>query len=197
MRKLANTETNLSRLDDLLGEIHRQLGPLGRQARISRRADAIQISVRDAQARLYAEDAQRSTSRRDTVRQELGDVRNQLAVAQRELAQVKVRIEQVETLSSESSPAIAKANQYWHEFSQTRERLNALAQLAEERSRSLTGQIVTNFGEDPGMLVKRAEELESQAATQTKAVADARIALDKATEERADDEKKLASAARP
>lgn len=193
LRKLANTETNLSRLDDLLGEIHRQLGPLGRQARISRRADAIQISVRDAQARLYAEDAQRSMSRRDTVRQELGDVRNQLVVAQRELAQVKVRIEQVEALSSESSPAIAKANQYWHEFSQTRERLNALAQLAEERSRSLTGQIVTNFGEDPGMLVKRAEELESQAAAQTKAVADARIALDKATEERADDEKKLAS----
>ena len=132
-------------------------------------------------------------SRRDTVRQELGDVRNQLAVAQRELAQVKVRIEQAEALSSESSPAIAKANQYWHEFSQTRERLNALAQLAEERSRSLTGQIVTNFGEDPGILVKRAEELESQAAAQTKAVADARIALDKATEERADDEKKLAS----
>lgn len=194
LRKLANTETNLSRLDDLLGEIHRQLGPLGRQARISRRADAIQISVRDAQARLYAEDAQCSMSRRDTVRQELGDVRNQLAVAQRELAQVKVRIEQVEALSSESSPAIAKANQYWHEFSQTRERLNALAQLAEERSRSLTGQIATNFGEDPGMLVKRAEELESQAAAQTKAVADARIALDKATEERADDEKKLASA---
>lgn len=193
LRKLANTETNLSRLDDLLGEIHRQLGPLGRQARISRRADAIQISVRDAQARLYAEDAQRSMSRRDTVRQELGDVRNQLAVAQRELAQVKVRIEQVEALSSESSPAIAKANQYWHEFSQTRERLNALAQLAEERSRSLTGQIVTNFGEDPGILVKRAGELESQAAAQTKAVADARIALDKATEERADDEKKLAS----
>ena len=120
-------------------------------------------------------------------------MRNQLAVAQRELAHVKVRIEQVEALSSESSPAIAKANQYWHEFSQTRERLNALAQLAEERSRSLTGQIVTNSGEDPGMLVKRAEELESQAAAQTKAVADARIALDKATEERADDEKKLAS----
>ena len=144
MRKLANTETNLSRLDDLLGEIHRQLGPLGRQARISRRADAIQISVRDAQARLYAEDAQRSMNRRDTVRQELGDLRNQLAVAQHELAQAKVRIEQVEALSSESSPTIAKANQYWHEFSQTRERLNALAQLAEERSRSLTGQIVTN-----------------------------------------------------
>lgn len=193
LRKLANTESNLNRLDDLLREIHRQLGPLGRQARISRRADAIQVSVRDAQARLYAEDAQRSMGRRETVRGELSDVRSQLAVAQRELAQVKVRIEQVEALSSESSPAIAKVNQYWHEFSQTRERLHALAQLAEERSRSLTGQIVSNFGEDPDMLVKRAEELETQAQAQAKAVADARIALDKATEERADDEKKLAS----
>ena len=193
LRKLANTESNLNRLDDLLREIHRQLGPLGRQARISRRADAIQVSVRDAQARIYAEDAQRSMARRETVRKELGDVRSQLSVAQRELAQVKVRIEQVEALSSESSPAIAKTNQYWHEFSQIRERLHALAQLAEERGRSLTGQIVSNFGEDPDMLLKRAEELETQAAAQTKAVADARIALDKATEERADDEKKLAS----
>ena len=78
---------------------------MGRQARISRRADAIQVSVRDAQARIYAEDAQRSMARRETVRKELGDVRSQLSVAQRELAQVKVRIEQVEALSSESSPA--------------------------------------------------------------------------------------------
>ena len=193
LRKLANTESNLNRLDDLLRELHRQLGPLGRQARISRRADAIQVTVRDAQSRLYAEDAQRSMARCETVRRELGEVRAQLSAVQRELAQVKVRIEQVEALSSESSPAIAKANQYWHDFSQTRERLHSLAQLAEERGRSLTGQIVTNFGEDPGMLIKRAEELQAQAEAQTKAVADARIALDKATEERADDEKQLAS----
>ena len=37
LRKLANTETNLSRLDDLLGEIHRQLGPLGRHSDIRTR----------------------------------------------------------------------------------------------------------------------------------------------------------------
>jgi len=134
LRKLANTESNLNRLDDLLREIHRQLGPLGRQARISRRADAIQVSVRDAQARIYAEDAQRSMARRETVRKELGDVRSQLSVAQRELAQVKVRIEQVEALSSESSPAIAKTNQYWHEFSQIRERLPSWLRNADIRS---------------------------------------------------------------
>lgn len=193
LRKLANTETNLNRLDDLLREIHRQMGPLGRQARISRRADAIQVTVRDAQARLYGEDAQRSAEQRDAVRKELGEVREQLAEAQRELAQVKVRIDQVEALSSQSSPAIAKANQYWHDCSQIRERLRSIAQLADERARSLAGQIVVNFGEDPDMLNKRAEELDSQAQAQAGIVSDARLAFDKATEERADNERKLAS----
>lgn len=193
LRKLANTEANLSRIDDLLGEIHRQLGPLGRQARISRRADAIQITLRDAQSRLYAEDVQRSMQRRDQVRKDLADVRGTLGEAQRELARVKVRIEQVEALSSESSPAIARINQYWHEYAKLQERLRSLAQIAEERGRSLAGQIQTQFGEDPDMLTKRAEELESQAETQSKAVSAARLALDQATEQRADTEKKLAS----
>ena len=143
LRKLANTETNLSRLDDLLGEIRRQLGPLGRQARISRRADSIQISLRDAQARLYAEDACESMKRREALRTELTAVRTQLNAAQHDLAQIKVRIEQVEALSSQSSPAMARINQTFHELSRIEERLHALAQLAGERSRSLAGQVGT------------------------------------------------------
>lgn len=193
LRKLANTETNLSRLDDLLGEIRRQLGPLGRQARISRRADSIQISMRDAQARLYAEDACESMKRREALRTELTAVRTQLNAAQHDLAQIKVRIEQVEALSSQSSPAMARINQTFHELSRIEERLHALAQLAGERSRSLAGQIVTNFGEDPGILEQRAAELDAQAQDQQRTVSDMRLAFDKATEQRADGEKRLAS----
>ncbi|NMN01435.1 chromosome segregation protein SMC [Bifidobacterium panos] len=193
LRKLANTEANLSRLDDLLGEIHRQLGPLGRQARISRRAQSIQVSLRDAQSRLYAEDALKAMERRSLVRGELTEVRGALNEAQRELAQVKVRIEQVEALSHQSSPAIEQVNQTWHSLSQIQERLSSLGSIAEERARSLSGQIVTNMGEDAGILHKRADELEEQAKVQAGAVNDARLALDKATEERADNEKQLAS----
>ena len=193
LRKLANTESNLSRLDDLLGEIRRQLGPLGRQARISRRADAIQVTVRDARSRLYAQDAQLAMEHRAAMREELGTVRNNLAGAQHELAQVKVRIEQLESLSAQSNPAINRINQTWNGLSQIRERLNSLAQLAQERGRSLNGQIVSNIGEDPVMLLQRAKELEAQGQVQAKAVADARIALDKTIEERADGERQLAS----
>lgn len=193
LRKLANTEQNLSRLDDLLGEIHRQLGPLGRQARISRRAEAIQVIVRDAQSRLYADDAVRALRQRDELRSQLTEVRGKLAEAQRELAGVKVRIEQVEALASQSSPAIARVNEVWHRYAQLQERYRSLAQVAGERGRSLLGQVIDHMGDDPDLLERRATELDGQAATQRSAVEDARLALDKATEQRADGERKLAS----
>lgn len=193
LRKLANTEANLARLDDLLSEIHRQLGPLGRQARISRRAEAIQVTLRDAQARLLAEDAVNAGRRRDEVRAELGEVRGKLAEAQRELARAKVRIEQVEALGAAANPAIERVGETWRALTQIEERLRSLASLAGERSRSLLGQVTTNLGEDPSILEARAKELEQQAEQQTKTVDDARLALDKATEERAGNEKQLAS----
>ncbi|WEV46191.1 AAA family ATPase [Bifidobacterium sp. ESL0690] len=194
IRKLKNTEANLARTDDLLHEIRRQLGPLGRQAKISRRAASIQISLRDAQSRIFAEDAQKSMESRAKLRNDLGDVRRELETAQRDLAKVKVHIEQVEALSSESSPAMEKINETWHELSSIEERFRSLASLADERARSLAGQMITNFGEDPDILESRAKELDGQAEAQKKNVSDMRIAYDKATESRAGNEKQLAAA---
>ena len=48
LRKLEATDGNLTRLDDLLGEIRRQLKPLGRQAEVARRAVQVQADLRDA-----------------------------------------------------------------------------------------------------------------------------------------------------
>src|SRR5690242_21214391 len=43
-------------LNDLLTEIRRQLKPLGRQAEVARKAATVQADVRDARARLLADD---------------------------------------------------------------------------------------------------------------------------------------------
>ena len=107
MRKLANTEDNLARLDDLLREIHRQLGPLGRQARVSRRADTIQMTNRDAQARLFTDDACQLQDKRDNLRSDPADSRRRLAALQQDLAKAKVRIEQVEAITSGSDSQLA------------------------------------------------------------------------------------------
>lgn len=193
LRKLANTETNLSRLDDLLGEIRRQMGPLGRQARVSRRADAIQITLRDAKSRLYADDAVTSTAKRDDVRAELTRVRGELTASRRSLARIKVSIEQAEASISSSSPALDRLNRTWRSLTQIQERLRSLSALADERGDSLLRQVIDNPGEDPTILEHRAVELDEQAAAQSAVADNARIALDKATEGRAADEQRLAA----
>ncbi|MEK0306824.1 chromosome segregation protein SMC [Bifidobacterium favimelis] len=192
LRKLANTQTNLSRLDDLIGEIHRQLGPLGRQAKVSRRADMIQVSLRDAQARIYAEDALNSRTRLGQVRREMASTRSRLEAGQRDLARIRMQIEQIEGRNRQSSPQLESINQVWHDLTRLQERFRSLSSLAGERSRSLMGQVDRNPGEDPDILEARAAELDGQAKEKETDVSRARLDLDRAVEARADAERQLA-----
>ena len=50
LRKLEAMQANLTRLSDLTAELRRQLKPLGKQAEIARRAQAVQADLRDARA---------------------------------------------------------------------------------------------------------------------------------------------------
>src|SRR4051812_36162375 len=70
LRKLEACEGNLTRLQDLITEIRRQLKPLGRQAEVARRAAVVQADVRDARARLMADDL---AAARTALEQELAD----------------------------------------------------------------------------------------------------------------------------
>ncbi|WP_455090383.1 chromosome segregation protein SMC [Parascardovia denticolens] len=193
LRKLQSTQENVERLDDLLTEIKRQLGPLRRQARVSRKADSIQISLRDAMSRLYADDAVQVMASRDQVRSDLAQIRGDLAREQQELTRVKLQIERLEDLASQSSPAMEAINQIWHQMSQLEERFKSLAALASERSRSWTSQIVSIGGDDPDILLKRADELAALARSEEGRNQDQRLAFDKETESRAAAEKELAS----
>src|SRR3712207_6241274 len=56
LRKLDAMQANLTRLADLTAEIRRQLKPLGRQAEVARKAQVVQADLRDARARLLADD---------------------------------------------------------------------------------------------------------------------------------------------
>ena len=62
LRKLESMAADLARVSDLAQELRRQLGPLARQAAVARRARAIQVEVRDATARLLADDVVQAQS---------------------------------------------------------------------------------------------------------------------------------------
>ena len=80
LRKLEACEGNLNRLSDLITEIRRQLKPLGRQAEVARKAAVIQAELRDAKARLIADDLVQATLALEA------DLAGEAATKQRRLA---------------------------------------------------------------------------------------------------------------
>lgn len=191
LRKLQSTNNNLNRLDDLLKEIQRQLGPLRRQARVSRRADNIQVIIRDATSRLLADEAASLTQQRNDIRNSLVHTREELLHAQRDLTSTKLEIERLEAAAGKSSPAIDAINQVYHAMANVQERLKSLSALAAERAHSYQSQVVAAGGDNPDVLNTRADELENQLAQARQTSDDNRIALEKSTQLRAQIEQEL------
>lgn len=157
LRKLESTDGNLTRLADLLTEIRRQLKPLGRQAEVARRAQVVQAEVRDARARLLADDL---ATARTTLEQELADesaLQQRRAELEEQLTQAREREAGLEEALRTDLPALAQAQEAWFALSGLRERLLGTAGLAAERVRNAAALPPVPQGRDP-------EELETEAA---------------------------------
>ncbi len=167
LRKLDATEGNLHRLADLLVELRRQLKPLGRQAEVARRAAVIQADVRDARARLLADDLVGATS---ALAEELADesalVDRQQAV-ESATAAARERESALEASLREDLPRLAAAQETWFALSGLRERFRGLEGLAAERVRHATdaaAEPVGSTGRDPAELEEEAERVAAQEA---------------------------------
>ncbi len=137
LRKLAAMETNLTRLSDLAGEIRRQLKPLGKQAEIAREAATIAAVVRDAKARLFADDlVALRTTLADAARNEQ-ERHAERAVLQEQAASMRSRIEHLER--QQSSVAVDDARGVLFGLEQVQERLRSLFTLANQRLALLGG----------------------------------------------------------
>ena len=164
LRKLDAMEGNLVRVKDLVGEIRRQLGPLGRQAETARRAATIQADARDARLRLLADDLVQLTgdlqrevadetallARRDEVSTALAATRQRLADGEAELAA--------------SAPRWQRAQERWFELTGLIERLGAVGTLAGERVRLLSREAPEEARphRDPAALRAQAEQAREQ-----------------------------------
>ena len=159
LRKLETMELNLTRVQDLTGEIRRQLGPLGRQAEAARRAAVIQADARDARLRLLADDLVQLTG---VLEQEVADetalIERRTAVEDA-LADVRQRLSDVERRSAEAAPELTRAHDRFVRLQSLRDRMESTGSVAAERVRLLSQdeEHETTSGRDP-------EELRAQAA---------------------------------
>ncbi len=197
LRKLDAMQANLTRLTDLTGELRRQLKPLGRQAEIARRAQAVQSELRDARLRLAADDL--VTLRGELAREEADEAvaRARRLEVEEQLAVARAEQQRLEDALAQDAPRLAAAQDTWYRLSTLAERLRGTVGLAQERARHLAdaGDARTP-GRDPDELEAEAEIVAEQEAELFEAVEDARQRLAEVLEERAEHEATLAAAER-
>jgi chromosome segregation protein len=131
VRKLDAMETNLTRLSDLAGEIRRQLKPLGRQAEIAREAQSIAAVVRDAKARIFADDVVAlRTALADHARTEKERHTERLVLSD-QAETVRASIHRLE--QDQNSVAVDQARGVAFGLEQVQERMRGLYTLANQR----------------------------------------------------------------
>ncbi len=189
IRKLDAMQANLTRLSDLAGEIRRQLKPLGHQAEIAKEAQSIASIVRDARARLLADEvvtlragiteSSRSESERKTER----------IVLQEQLDQAKLREHRIEQSQEGDAVDVARRTAFGLESVQERlrnlyslanQRLSLLSQQAEspEAANRVTRQMVTDAEDEVGRIQATIAEAEAVWHAAQAATAVARANLD-------------------
>ncbi|KHL15694.1 condensin subunit Smc [Mumia flava] len=185
LRKLNATEGNLTRLQDLLAEIRRQLKPLGRQAEVARKAAVVQADVRDARARLLAEDV---VVARTQLATELADeeaLKAKRTAVEATLAELRESEAGLEEALREDAPRLQAAQDTWYALGSVRDRIQSVAALAAERIRNAEDQPAEQRrGRDPEELEAEAAQFEEQERATAAEVATAQTALDEAVADR-------------
>ncbi|MDR2723212.1 MAG: AAA family ATPase [Cellulomonadaceae bacterium] len=181
LRKLDRMAANLARLSDLTAELRRQLGPLGRQAEAARRAGAIQADLRDATARLLADDIAQIAAvlAAEQVGQDAVAQEQALVVEANEAARQAVTAGEQAVI--QAAAAVHDTAETFHRLTALRERLAGLATLAAERARLLAAPPTAPVGPDPDHLDAQASEARGREAELAAEVARATQALTQAT----------------
>ena len=189
LRKLEACEGNLTRLQDLITEIRRQLKPLGRQAEVARKAAVIQADVRDAKARLIAD---------DLVQVQLSmasDLADERAMKQRrvdlenDLEATRAAEIEAEQAVRACVPRLNLAQETWYSLAALKERVASTTSIARERMRNADNDPgETRVGRDPDELDREAEAVAGQEAELALEVAHRERALTAATSQRTETE---------
>ncbi|MFS2292910.1 MAG: chromosome segregation protein SMC [Actinomadura sp.] len=194
LRKLDAMQGNLTRVQDLTGELRRQLKPLGRQAEIARRAAVIQADLRDARLRLLADDL---VTLRTKLEQEAADeaaIRERRTETERALNEAQEREALLEAEEAEQAPVLAQAQDTWFKLSALKERLRGVADLAAERHRNAAeAREEERRGRDPEDMEREAAEIREQEEMLREALDEAQERLASAVEERTAVEEALAA----
>jgi chromosome segregation protein len=204
LRKLDAMQANLTRVQDLTGELRRQLKPLGKQAEIARKAATIQSELRDSRLRLLADDL---LTMRSKLQEEAADeaaVRERRAAVEKALHDGQTREAELEAEDQAEAPRLARVQDTWFQLSSLKERLKGVADVAAERHRhAAESRREERRGRDPEDMEREAAEIREQEEVLRELLEEAQEGLTGAVRERTEaegalkeEERRLQAAAR-
>ncbi|AKU64774.1 chromosome segregation protein SMC [Schaalia meyeri] len=184
LKKLTDMDANLVRILDLTNEIHRQLGPLARAARMAKRASLIQARVRDAKARLLADTLASARSKLAAMEASDEEAASRRHRLQERIEHGRTELARLEEAERAASPAIEQASVDWQELTTLTERLRGTLMAASQKVSARATPERPRSGEDPQALEERARLAGREDADVAEQVEAAHSALTEATRAR-------------
>ncbi|ERK71938.1 RecF/RecN/SMC protein, partial [Leifsonia aquatica ATCC 14665] len=173
LRKLDAMQANLTRLSDLAGEVRRQLKPLGHQAEIAREAQTIAAVVRDARARLLADEVVGLRRVLDVHTRSEAERHTEQIVLQEQLEQKQLRRTRLEQAQIGDAVDVARSTAFALESVQ--DRLRSLYTLATQRL-ALLGSQAESTDDGPRVSPQMVQDAHDEAERLRAVVAEAEAA---------------------
>jgi chromosome segregation protein len=173
-RKLEAMQVNLTRLNDLAGELRRQLKPLSQQAETARAAAGIASVIRDAKARLIAAEIVDLLAGLEETSQSEADRKAERNILQQQLDANSSRLTELE--AAQMSSEVESARSLAFAFDSITEKFRSLLAIANQRVTLLDSE------SNSSSVQLNPEALESEAALADRAVVDLTLLVEQLRE---------------
>jgi chromosome segregation protein len=179
VRRLERTDADVLRLNDILGELKRQIRPLRRQAESAERHEELRQTIRTLRLFLGGE-ALRATERRLAELEESErSWSSRLEAATFERSELENRLPSLVEVAGSAGRALDRDSTAAARLETTGERLRRVGQVARERRRAAEA-LLEGTGERRRDLETEAADLESELTSTTHDMAEAQRAADRA-----------------
>ena len=160
-RKLEAMQSNLTRLQDLIAEIRRNLKPLGRQAEVARSAQEIAALAREAKAKLLTLQITELQSQLENASKSENERKAEASYSLQQLNATRAGIQEIETELSSQEFDQARNNLF--AFEAAEQRLRNLQNLASQRISLLRDTKAEQSDQEVRQLTDQLAEAEAEA----------------------------------
>jgi chromosome segregation protein len=161
--KIRSTETNLNRVNDVLGEIKRQISSLERQARKAARYKRLQETQRILELSIASDERRELATAAEGARARLTELRDAATALETQLAERELAIQERRLALTESEKAVSRASEALYAL---RSEIKQLEGQIELSNRECEGIDLSNEGreEEIGQLREQLATAETEAA---------------------------------